>query len=209
MLRYLVAAGLILAVGWVFPSVSTAQTVDQLLEGAVIVMPQEASLSAMELPAARSGDDLRTAAKDALSRSWLHGQAVTDEKSVRTLFEVCGELKNDTSLAAAERAELQRSVTQRLRAIAAQLRTRLPRANQHVLGQQFFPGQAPQQAQPQATNPAQDLMDVIQDTIAPTSWERVGGQGVIRFWGPGNALIIRQSSDVHQALAQLIADLHP
>ncbi|MBL8828683.1 MAG: hypothetical protein JNM18_17010 [Planctomycetaceae bacterium] len=190
-----------------------AQTLDELLLGASSISPQ-ASFAVDSVPAAtRTGDELRAAVKASLAQSLVNGQVVTDGAVVHELTSVFRDLKQDDSLAATERAALQRAVTQRLSAISGQLQRRLPQAGQHILGQQFNPfaniGQPAQGNQPQGSDPAQELIDVIQDTIAPTSWEQRGGQGVIRFWGPGHALIIRQSTDVHGALAQLIADLHP
>lgn len=175
--------------------------IDQLLESAVTVTPQTTANPVAD----RSADDLRAAAKLALS------QTGADEKTVAALVAVYRELRSDDLLTATERATLRRSVTQRLTAISNQLRRQLPQAGQHVLGQMGLFGQPAPAQQPgqQQNDAAQQLIDVIQDTIAPTTWDTRGGQGVIRFWGPGHALIIRQSSDVHGALAQLIEDLHP
>ncbi len=35
-----------------------------------------------------------------------------------------------------------------------------------------------------ANNGGDDLAEVIEKTIAPNSWESMGGQGVIRYWRP-------------------------
>ena len=190
-----------------------AQSIDQLLESARTITPQASFAADLVPPATRSGEALRAAVKASLAQSFADGQLNSDAQVVRELSSVFRDLKQDDSLAATERTELQRTVSQRLAALAGQLRRRLPQAQQHILGQQFNPfaaiGQGQQPNQPQAVDPAQELIDLIQDTIAPTTWDTRGGQGVIRFWGPGQALIIRQSSDVHGALAQLLNDLHP
>jgi hypothetical protein len=54
---------------------------------------------------------------------------------------------------------------------------------------------------------AKQLMDVITSTIQPESWEEVGGKGVIRYWTLGSALIIRNTSDVHGAVGDVIRQL--
>lgn len=192
---------------------ATAQSLDELLVSANAIAPQASFAADPVAPATRSGKEWRAAVKASLARSLVQGQVIAEAPVVHELTSVFRDLKQDDSLVATERAELQRAVTQRLSTISGQLRRRLPQSGQHILGQQFNPfanlNQPAQGNQPQGVDPAQELIDVIQDTIAPTSWDIRGGQGVIRYWGPGQALIIRQSSDVHEALAQLIADLHP
>jgi hypothetical protein len=41
---------------------------------------------------------------------------------------------------------------------------------------------------------------LIEDTIAPESWEIRGGRGVIRYWSNGQALVIRQTGEVHEQI---------
>lgn len=50
---------------------------------------------------------------------------------------------------------------------------------------------------------AQDLIDLIQNTIAPESWDVMGGPGTIMYWEPGFALVIRQTDDVHEQIGGL------
>ncbi|HJT35739.1 MAG TPA: hypothetical protein VJ783_27165 [Pirellulales bacterium] len=50
---------------------------------------------------------------------------------------------------------------------------------------------------------AQDLIDLIQNTIAPESWDVMGGQGTIMYWEPGFALVVRQTDDVHEQIGGL------
>jgi hypothetical protein len=42
-----------------------------------------------------------------------------------------------------------------------------------------------------------ELIELIQDSIAPDTWDVRGGQGSIRYYRPNPALIIRQTSEVH------------
>ena len=49
----------------------------------------------------------------------------------------------------------------------------------------------------------QDLIDLIQNTIAPESWDVMGGPGTIMYWEPGFALVVRQTDDVHEQIGGL------
>jgi hypothetical protein len=42
-----------------------------------------------------------------------------------------------------------------------------------------------------------DLINLIQSTIAPASWDVNGGKGSIQFYSPLNVLVIRNTSEVH------------
>ena len=54
---------------------------------------------------------------------------------------------------------------------------------------------------------AQQLMDVITGSIQPESWEDYGGNGVIRYFALGHALVITATSDVHNNVGDLIRQL--
>jgi hypothetical protein len=54
---------------------------------------------------------------------------------------------------------------------------------------------------------AQELIDVIQETVAPNSWEPRGGPGRIRYFAPRQVLVIRQSSEAHEELQGLLRQL--
>ncbi len=53
----------------------------------------------------------------------------------------------------------------------------------------------------------EELVDVIQNTIHPDSWEQNGGNGTIRYWTPGNHLIIRQTDENHEEIQNLLNQL--
>jgi len=50
-------------------------------------------------------------------------------------------------------------------------------------------------------------MDLIQRTIAPSTWDINGGPGTIYYWSPGRALVIRQTSEVHGEVADVLDQL--
>jgi general secretion pathway protein D len=50
-------------------------------------------------------------------------------------------------------------------------------------------------------------VELIQRTIAPSTWDVNGGPGTIRYWRPGMALVIRQTSEVHDDVADFLKQL--
>lgn len=54
---------------------------------------------------------------------------------------------------------------------------------------------------------AWQLVELIQRTIAPSTWDVNGGPGTIDYWSPGHALVVRQTSDVHGDVADLLEQL--
>jgi hypothetical protein len=52
-----------------------------------------------------------------------------------------------------------------------------------------------------------ELVDLIERTIAPSSWERQGGVGRIHYWRNGRALVITQTQQAHEGVADLFQQL--
>jgi len=59
----------------------------------------------------------------------------------------------------------------------------------------------------QADDYGPDLVDLIQRTIAPSTWDVHGGPGSIYYWRPGRALVIRAADDVHDDVGGLLDQL--
>ncbi len=57
---------------------------------------------------------------------------------------------------------------------------------------------------PMQADAGNDLAELIQKTIAPSTWNVNGGPGAIYYWSPGRALVISASQDVHDQLADLL-----
>ena len=53
-----------------------------------------------------------------------------------------------------------------------------------------------------------DLVDLIQTTIAPKSWEANGGPGTLYYWRGQHALVVHNTSEVHEQLADLFEQLN-
>jgi hypothetical protein len=69
-----------------------------------------------------------------------------------------------------------------------------------------FAGQNPLPAAP-PVDYGQDLVELIEATIAPSSWDTNGGAGTIRYFGPLRVLVVRQTSEVHGQLGDLLPQL--
>jgi hypothetical protein len=163
-----------------------------------------------------SGDELKRSIRAVLAKA-TRVQGLPEEKLVRELVSLHQDLDRDATLSDAARQPLRRTLRVQLRRFgeairqqpAAAVAAKLPSRQEGVLGQQLGFGQ--QQPQAQANNPpadyGKDLVELIEAVIAPTTWDTVGGNGAIRYWAPGHALVVRQTGEVHEALGQLLQDL--
>jgi hypothetical protein len=53
----------------------------------------------------------------------------------------------------------------------------------------------------------QDLVDLIQRTIAPSSWDVNGGPGAIVYFSPLRAIVVRNRSEIHEQLGDVIGQM--
>jgi len=53
----------------------------------------------------------------------------------------------------------------------------------------------------------QQLVELIQQTIAPESWDVNGGPGSIYYWQRNHALIIRQTGEVHEQIGDVLQQM--
>jgi len=51
------------------------------------------------------------------------------------------------------------------------------------------------------------LVELIQQTIAPSTWDVNGGPGSIYYWRPGRAIVVRQRGDVHDQIADVLRQM--
>lgn len=86
---------------------------------------------------------------------------------------------------------------------------KVPNASAMVLAQQPpRPGLRAAGANPIAVPDAgQDLVELIQKTIAPASWDVNGGLGTIAYWPSNHTLIVRQTGEVHHEVGQVLEQL--
>ncbi len=53
----------------------------------------------------------------------------------------------------------------------------------------------------------QALVDLIQKTISPASWDVNGGQGSIYYWRPGRAIVVRATDEVHGNIGDVLRQI--
>jgi hypothetical protein len=153
-----------------------------------------------------TGDELRQAVRMALRSSALRGGTVASDQSVTRLVSLYKQVQQDTELPAAERERLRLALRGSLSRISQALQRRHP----DILAQQFPLGGQPAAQGAAAAQPVdhgQELVELIESTIFPMKWDTNGGQGTIRYWPMGHALVVRQTGDVHEDLGRLLEDL--
>ncbi|MBN2475911.1 MAG: hypothetical protein JXB62_14965 [Pirellulales bacterium] len=53
----------------------------------------------------------------------------------------------------------------------------------------------------------EDLIELIQQTIAPRTWDVNGGPGSIYYWRPGRAMVVRQTAEVHEQISDVLQQM--
>lgn len=146
------------------------------------------------------------------------------ERSVSDLVHVYRRLERAEGLAATESARMRRGLKSRLE----QMRDRLIRAkrqrdaeaarNAAAKGgdRRLRPGLKDAAEREDGTFPgggslttarAQQLIDLITNTIEPESWETNGGKGRIMFYSPLNVLVIRATGEAHGQTGDVLEQL--
>lgn len=192
-----------------------------------------ASVQAAVVPP-RSGAELQQAVRDALRR-FVRTSDQEADAAAHELLVLYKELEQDRVLGTAPRQELRTKVRNRLAQLALQISKRQAREARQdknrpqsvrldksstVLGQQFGGAGQPgfgggmggaggvgnnANATPDS---GQDLVDLIQTTIAPKSWDANGGPGTIYYWKIQHALVVRNTQEVHQDISDVIEQLN-
>ncbi len=205
------------------------------VESANVPSTSEVPRSMAEAPA-RTGRELRQAARESLRR-WARPEDEELEAAANELLIVFRELEADTELAESLREPLLRQVRGRLARLArlarqiqvraaAQRRLareqraedagadgvgeRQPLAQFSNAGMDMQPGRG---MQPGMGGQAQDdygeeLVELIQTTIRPNTWERVGGPGSIYYWRSQRAIVVRQMGEVHDEISDVLEQLN-
>jgi hypothetical protein len=193
--------------------------------------PSPSAASQGTQPATPSRDLAGAVLADAIQnalRRWSHPVGGEATKAAQELLPLYQQLLRDTTLAASQRDSLRIRLRYRLLDLANQINARaaheariaanapasvkIPADRSANLAQvgPANPGAGIGPPAMMASDPedgGDQLVDLIQKTIAPASWDVNGGQGVIRLWRPGKALVIRQSTEVHEGLNGLVGQL--
>jgi hypothetical protein len=166
------------------------------------------------VPARRmlSPDELRSAYSNALQIS-ARKTNPDPFTVVPVVIEVFEQLKTDKSLSHAERSRLRRGLKSRLES----LRDRVLRAaivqkrqlRRIALRAEQSPRQSPRENLSGGGEIARaaELIELIQNTIAPDSWDINGGNGSIRYFSLLRVLVVRQTGEVHHQIRSGLSQL--
>ncbi len=175
----------------------------------------------------RSGREQKEAVETALRR-WAKVADKDADAAACEFLALYHDLQSDSKLPVAQREELRRKVRGRLAQLAQKISRRLARQTRDaaragpasvsrtkdlagVLGQQAGAAAGPAAGAGGAANADDDygpeLVDLIQKTIAPTTWDVNGGPGVIYYWRNQRALVITAGDDVHDDVADVLEQL--
>ena len=187
-------------------------------------------------PVARSGRELADAAHASL-RKWAKATDKDADAAARDLLGIYCELQQDSKLARSSRETLRTTVRARLDQLSTQIGKRIANdkaaaksdtkvksvaatGNPRPLAQvgaavgggagAGFGGGGPgvgQGQNAQADN-GQALVDLIQTTIAPKSWDVNGGNGSIYYWQQQHAIVVRATGDVHGEISDALEQLN-
>jgi hypothetical protein len=178
-----------------------------------------------------TGRELEQAAHAALRR-WAQPAKKDVEPAARQYLALYNDLGRDTVLAKSTRQELMGKLRFRLAALAKKLRKQaaaerataakgktadqpdsIDAGKKGVLAQQAgppagAPGGRPATGGRPARDAGEELADLIESTISPSTWARNGGQGDIYYWRPGMALVILAPQGVHEDVGRLVGQMH-
>ncbi len=154
---------------------------------------------------------LRRSVGDALRRQ-ATAPAEEQASALKALTAQYRALEADASLPENERQQLQTIVRNRLDRQAAKLKRQAARK---PAGKAANPAQAVAGAAGRGQGPAaspgrtsgaagadgaDELLDLIENTIRPSSWESRGGRGTMRYFSPRQLLVVRQTDEVHEQI---------
>ncbi len=177
---------------------------------------------------ARSGRELADAAHAAL-RKWAKAGDQDAESAAKDLLAVYCELQQDTQLARSTRETLRTTVRARLDQLSTQISKRLAKEKavaksdpkvksvaatkaDRPLAQVGVPAGgagfgAPGGPQNANADYGQALVDLIQTTISPKSWDVNGGNCTIYYWQQQHALVVRATGEVHGQISDALEQL--
>jgi hypothetical protein len=196
--------------------------------------PDEAGSTSQELRK-RTGRELLAAVREALPRL-ARPKDDQLEASVEELLFVHEELREDEAMAISQRTYYRTMVESRLEQLSVQLKKRIARNKRlaereppaQIRGQNEAADRLAQRGggaarpapplvgkgptgrrgrQQPSDDYGQHLVDLIQKTIAPSTWDVNGGLGTIYYWRPGRALVVRQTEEVHDRMGGVLDQL--
>jgi hypothetical protein len=182
----------------------------------------------------RTGRELLAAVRETLARL-ARPKDDQLEASIEEILFVHQELREDDAMAGSQREYYTAKVESRLNQLSIQLKKRIARNKRLAKrrppqqiripenpGEQLAQrvggaappvqplvggGGAPARGRQPNDDYGQQLVDLIQKTIAPSTWDVNGGLGTIYYWRPGRALVVRQTGEVHEQMGDALGQL--
>ena len=182
----------------------------------------------------RTGRELLAAVRETLARL-ARPKDDQLEASIEEILFVHQELREDDAMAGSQREYYTAKVESRLNQLSIQLKKRIARNKRlakrkppqqirvpEKSGEQLAQrvggaappvqplvggGGAPARGRQPNDDYGQQLVDLIQKTIAPSTWDVNGGLGTIYYWRPGRALVVRQTGEVHEQMGNALGQL--
>jgi len=181
-------------------------------------------------PVDRTGPELRDAVRAALPR-WARATDAEADRAACEFLVLYRELEHDEQLSAAQREYFITKVRSRLLRLSQQIakrvaiEKRLAKAKAKDAPATATPdGKSDSMSQGTPPEPQADagafgggamqvpdhgevLVDLIQRTVAPNTWDVNGGPGSIYYWYPGRAIVVRQMGEVHDQITDLLEQM--
>jgi len=186
-------------------------------------------------PAPRTGFALRDAVRASLRR-WARPSDEDAEQAAVAFLRLYDELAKDDELANSTREYLKTKLRVRLLDLSEQISKRIARQKRLAKNQPQRPDGLPTsvdlpegKGEPLAQGVGvasftsgfaqsgfgragvddygPQLVELIQRTIAPSTWDINGGPGSIYYWRPGRAIVVRQMDAVHEDIGGLLRQL--
>jgi hypothetical protein len=198
-----------------------------------VAKPQpKAAVSTLNV-APRSGRALQEATRAAL-RQWAHVKDAEAKAAAVEFLTLYNELQQDTKLAPKPRQELRQTVRGRLANLALQISKgtakeskegqqakNTPKSVEVPKGQGVLAQWGMGIMQPGGAGMGMggngsmtgnedygpDLVELIQKTISPPTWDVNGGPGAIYYFRPQRALVVSAPGEVHEQLVDLLEQM--
>lgn len=197
-----------------------------ILSAVFAAPPSEAAAPSAETVTARPAEteakspptlaEVRAAYESGLQKSARRAKPKLSEV-VPPLVEVYGQLKEIEGISHAERSRMRGVVKARLEELRdklirellrnKKLADRRKRGSQRVRNSEPMDEKAEMLAGGGANAQAIQLIDLIQNTIEPESWQRAGGKGSIYYFDLLKVLVVRQTGEVHHQLGGVLGQL--
>ena len=128
-------------------------------------------------------------------------------KVVPALVRLDEDLRTTRKLSFAERRRKHLAIRGRLRDVLPRMQKRQREFARARLGRRPVVSSRSSLAGPADERQASELISLIQDTIAPDSWDVRGGKGTIRYYPNFFVLVVRTTAEVHGQIGGTLRQL--